>query len=293
MGRCFLYCNRCFQDALPLKRLPFSPLLSLAPQGVISLFDTLSSLAISSFQLPRKKENIVMRMTSLLVSTYIAVAGSNASANSTILFYKSDPGDYIGRGETVTLTQDDVDFSVSRNFDNGVRFYLNNFNHALPTEYIWWNLDFAAPDSVPLEVGTYENASRFPVQDYSVPGLSHSGSGRGCSTLTGRFEVQEITYVEDNEAVLSFAADYEQHCEGAKPALRGAIRFNSSIPLPIDVGGKITGVAVKNVVCVNQTTGQRVKFSLNAGENKFDCTAAGLDISKGDKVRISVSGSVE
>jgi hypothetical protein len=227
------------------------------------------------------------------MGTCIAIAGDLASANESVFFFRSDPGDYIGQGEMVTLTPDDVDFSVSRNFDNGVRFNLNNFNRASPVEYIWWYLDFAAPSSLPLEVGAYENAIRFPVQDYSVPGLSHSGSGRGCTTLSGRFDVREITYIDNSEEILSFAADYEQHCEGTDPALWGSIRFNSNIPLPLDVGGEITGVAMRNIACINKSTGQRVKFSIDEEALNFDCTAAGLVVSKGNKIRISVSGSVE
>jgi hypothetical protein len=76
----------------------------------------------------------------------------------------------------------------------------------------------------------YELATRFPFQAATVPGLSVSGEGRGCNTLTGRFEVLEVTYGPSGE-VLTFAADFAQHCEGMGPALTGSIRYNAG-PVP-------------------------------------------------------------
>ena len=79
-------------------------------------------------------------------------------------------------------------------------------------------------------MGVYENAARFPFQDPSQPGLSVSGDGRGCNTLTGRFEVNQVVYGANNE-IDAFWATFEQHCEGAAPALRGEIRFNADVPV--------------------------------------------------------------
>src|SRR5262249_17940666 len=77
-----------------------------------------------------------------------------------------------------------------------------------------------------LVAGTYEGATRYPFQSPTVPGLSISGDGRGCNTLTGRFVVLDVTYGPTGD-VLGFAADFEQHCEGGSDALFGSIRFRS------------------------------------------------------------------
>ena len=74
----------------------------------------------------------------------------------TTLYYFSEPGDYIGQGETVWVSDTDgFDFFVSRNFDNGISFSINNFND--PTvpfqDQQWWNLDFAAPFNADLVAG--------------------------------------------------------------------------------------------------------------------------------------------
>ena len=114
-----------------------------------------------------------------------------------------------------------------------------------------------------------------------------------CNTLTGRFNVREVVYDTGTDEVLSFAADFEQHCEGAKPALRGSIRYNSDDTYPIDVGGKVKGVNVRNALCINKTTGKRVKFPLSNDKNQFDCTRAGLITNPRDIVRIIINGNVK
>jgi hypothetical protein len=136
----------------------------------------------------------------------------------------SQPGDYIGGGIDQTFTDADGVFTPSRNFDNGVSIYFNGGPH-------WWYLDFAAPMDAPLAPGVYEGATRWPFQSPASPGLSVSGEGRGCNTLTGRLEVLEVEYGAGGE-VLRFAATFEQHCEGAAPALLGSILFNSTLPPP-------------------------------------------------------------
>jgi hypothetical protein len=147
------------------------------------------------------------------------VACSQASA-ATYLYFNSEPGDYIGGGQEQTWTEDDGVFFISRNFDDGVSVDFNGTDR--------WGLDFAAPGNVELSVGPYENAERFPFQSPTRPGLSVSGNGRGCNTLTGRFDILEVEYGPDDD-VVSFAADFEQHCEGGDSALFGSIRYNSSI----------------------------------------------------------------
>jgi hypothetical protein len=144
-----------------------------------------------------------------------------ASAQSTDLVLDSQPGDYIGQGRRQTLTTADGTFSARRNYDNGVSVtFLSQPGNVL------WSLDFAAPGNQLLAPGAYLNATRFPFQASTAPGLSVSGDGRGCNTLTGRFTVLEVVYGA-GDAITSFAATFEQHCEGFAPALFGTIRVNA------------------------------------------------------------------
>src|SRR5437867_10215190 len=133
----------------------------------------------------------------------------------TLLTMVSQPGDYIGQGQTYSYTPQTGTFTASRNFDNGVSVRYSGGGH-------WWNLDFAAPFDATLTPGYYANATRWPFQASGVPGLNVSGDGRGSNTLTGSFTVTQALYAADG-TVLRFAATFEQHSEGMAPALTGAI----------------------------------------------------------------------
>ena len=130
----------------------------------------------------------------------------NAAAGEFILVMNSESGDYIGQGKYYEYSLEDMDFISSRNYDNGVRIWMNDYSHENP-EYISWDVNFAAPDDVELTKGFYQNATRFPFQSISSPGLSVTGLGRGCNTLTGNFDVLEANYdfvSGDIEAVASY-----------------------------------------------------------------------------------------
>ncbi|HAJ59367.1 MAG TPA: hypothetical protein DCP31_08920 [Cyanobacteria bacterium UBA8543] len=168
-----------------------------------------------------------MRQESLaLISTatacYVSLSLVSPASAATFLSFSSEPGDYIGAGASATFTRDDGYFRVSNNFDNGVSVSFSDFPFAGNN---FWSLDLAPPGGTALAPGTYEAATRFPFQAPSEPGLSFSGNGRGCNTLTGRFNVQNIAYDSYGEPA-RFQADFEQHCEGAKPALFGQVAFD-------------------------------------------------------------------
>ena len=160
-----------------------------------------------------------------LFVSILALVVTPVVAQETYFYIDSEPGDFVGQGQTLLIPESDGDFTVSRNFDNGVRVFID----ADPGGF--WTLDFAAAFEVDLAPGLFEGATRFPFQDPSEPGLSVFGQGRGCNQLTGRFTVLEAVYDGGGE-VVSFAANFEQHCEGGIPALFGAIRINSTVPGP-------------------------------------------------------------
>lgn len=157
-----------------------------------------------------------------------------AYAESTLLSMRSEPGDYIGAGQDHLYLQSDGTFTASRNFDNGVSIFFRTagFEH-------FWHADFAAPHGQLLTPGTYSGAVRFPFQPEDLPGLDVSGDGRGCNTLTGSFEVLQITYGAD-DSIEAFRATFEQHCEGAGPALRGEVRFNATVPVELAVPTQVS-----------------------------------------------------
>src|SRR5437870_4871150 len=155
-----------------------------------------------------------------------------AKAEETALYFSSSPNDYIGGGQQRYHAPPQVSFTVTSNPANSrISFSVTNFN---TSPSIWWYLDFAAANNVPLVPGRYLNAVRYPFQDPSQNGLSLGGEGRGCNTLTGEFTVLESVYGSGG-TVVRFAADFIQHCEGGTAALYGGIRYNSRVTNPVPV----------------------------------------------------------
>jgi len=136
----------------------------------------------------------------------------------------SDPGDYIGAGGSYRYGDRDGVLQASPHTRNGVSL---SFFAADRSE--WWFADFAAPDAVSLQVGAYPGATRYPFEAPGEPGLSVSGTGRGCNTLTGSFDVNQLAR-SPSGAIESFWATFEQHCEGGAPALRGEVKYNADVP---------------------------------------------------------------
>jgi len=163
-----------------------------------------------------------------------------ASAQPTGLIMHSRPGEYIGAGGNWIHTPADGTFVAERNFDNGVEVRFEAFPN------VWWRLNFAAPDEVPLVPGPYEMATRFPFQAPGEPGMDVSGTGRGCGMLTGRFTVLEIVYGAGT-AITSFAANFEQYCENLPYGLFGSVRYNATAAAPYTLTAAIAGLGTGTV----------------------------------------------
>lgn len=164
-----------------------------------------------------------------LLSSGPAVAQTVTSGSFTMT---SDPGDYIGQGQS---------YAYSTQAGDTLSVFGNNENRVVSVSISgangdWWNLDLAAPSDQALAPGVYADATRYPFNAASQPGLSVSGNGRGCNTLTGSFTINEVTF-GPHGYVQKLDATFEQHCEGWDPALRGQIRIdNPEPPAPLELG---------------------------------------------------------
>ncbi len=187
----------------------------------------------------------------------LMILDPNASMN--VLAMSSEPGDYIGGGQQYLITIADAAFSASRNLDNSVGIGVSSSDG--------WTLQFAAANNAVLTAGTYANAMRYPFQSPGVPGLSVSGAGRGCNTLTGKFVVTKATYSSTASGGISaFGADFEQHCEGFIPALYGSIRRNSTLR-QFSVSNAISNGSAVFIVTLNpsSTSASSVNFTTSDG----------------------------
>jgi hypothetical protein len=149
-----------------------------------------------------------------------AIASTSSFANT--LAYQSTPGDWVGQGQSLTFTEG-VTATASTD-KRHVSVAVNTTDH-------WYYLDLAAPEGQELIPGTYDGAVRFPFQEPYQPGLSFSGDGRGCNTLTGTFTIKTVKigpygYVENLDAT------WTQNCEGFMPPLYGQVEISNPPPPP-------------------------------------------------------------
>jgi hypothetical protein len=92
------------------------------------------------------------------------------------------------------------------------------------TQGNFWSVHIQTPQpDVPISVGVYPNAARLGAMP-GQPGLDVSGNTRGCNTITGAYEVHEVTIT--NGKLDAIVVSFEQHCEG-DPAtlLEGCVRY--------------------------------------------------------------------
>lgn len=153
---------------------------------------------------------------------------SDSTANSDTLqpatdawmHFQSDTGDYIGAGVLKVWTLDESNFSIG-----GTNAYLRV---SVSGKGDWWYLDFRAPSNGHLAVGQFDNAERAPFVTGKAPGLEVDGDGRGCNTLSGRFEIKTLTWTE-SATVAEIDVVFEQHCEGMAAALRGELWMTTRV----------------------------------------------------------------
>jgi hypothetical protein len=186
-------------------------------------------------------------------------------AETATLTMVSDPGDYVGQGQTWSYDTAAGDVISATTNGNTLNAAVTGFNGD------WWFLDFDAPNGQTLTTGTtYANATRYPFNG-SGPGLSISGEGRGCNELTGSFTVTEATFGgPDSSYIQDFVATFEQHCEGAEPAQRGPnSNHNPPAPQPHELGltgagdGTVSRVTGRATVHGTVTCSEPVTVNLN------------------------------
>ena len=158
----------------------------------------------------------------LLILGMLIPFSAFGSTPQTFLTLDSQPGDYIGQGVTQTLTPANGTFTVTNTLDTvSVSFNTPDYSQ-------FWYLDFGSPTTQKFGLGEYEGATRTAFRSPTRPGIDVSGDGRGCNTDAGRFLVSDFALNTDG-TIARLAIDFEQHCEGAAPALYGSFRYKSTV----------------------------------------------------------------
>ena len=141
----------------------------------------------------------------------------------------------MGETELINSANGTIVFNNGYSYDHGL--HLNMTTTAGEN----WSLDVGAIDRGQLQVGLYTNATRFPFNNGSSPGLNFKGNGREDNTLTGWFNVLSVTY--SNSTLVAAAVDFVQYDTG-NPAdeTSGYVRYNSTTSL----GPDFTSVRLTN-----------------------------------------------
>jgi hypothetical protein len=158
-----------------------------------------------------------------------------ARADFVHLTLHSQAGDFIGQGKdfdiTYTSPGDTISVQIRRSLSDGSPAELLFVLDKPSTPANEFALLFFGTDKlgIPIQPGTYTGAERADFASAGHPGLDVAFQNRGSNTLTGSFTILDATFGKDSAGkpiLLSFDATFEQHSEGAKPALFGEIQFN-------------------------------------------------------------------
>ncbi len=149
--------------------------------------------------------------------------GAAIEEADTSFHYDSDPGEYVGQGESHTYDLSNADFIVEGSHHH---MYAQIFGDDGET----WNVymfptagDIFAPGLV------FPSTERGPGRGSAA--LDVDGDSRGCNTSTGSYEIHAIRD-DDFGNLLSCNASFVLHCEGLQPALRGSFSYRYPSPRP-------------------------------------------------------------
>lgn len=135
-------------------------------------------------------------------------AGVNA------IYLESDSGDPVGQGGTHLFTTATATLTLVGS-GGSITFNVTN-----PT----WSGDFWRMTGIPqFAVGYYPGLRGIYFANPAKGAISVSGPGGVCNILTGWFVIDHITFAQ--YAVTELDMRFEQHCNGAAPALRGAVHW--------------------------------------------------------------------
>lgn len=127
--------------------------------------------------------------------------------------YVSEPGDYAGGGRSRTFTGGTGTFYLDGTVDGRLDYRVSGLRE-------YWGAIIAPPSGQSLQAG----------RTYEANGMGDNGQatlevgGGGCNHSNGEFTVTKLA-TDAAGQVTALALTFEQHCEGAEPALRGTIHY--------------------------------------------------------------------
>ncbi|SHG31132.1 hypothetical protein SAMN05443575_1987 [Jatrophihabitans endophyticus] len=152
-----------------------------------------------------------------------SVAGVSRHGPTSFLTVAGAAGEPITQGKVWTF--DDTDGLLQFSGNEG------RLTWRLSTRYGDGNTDYevelAAPVGGQLTTGTYTNVARAGFNGTHA-GLSVSGQGRACNTLTGSVLIRSIT-TNQFGGVTELDASFTQYCDGSKVPLNGSLQYHAPV----------------------------------------------------------------
>jgi hypothetical protein len=151
-------------------------------------------------------ENPVATLELELVDSAGVYSPASCLVGGNAMFF--DGNGYIYDG---TLAVTDGEWSVQQASGDHLSIHLEPTGQENGS---WWDFEFTSRElDIPLMPGVYEMAERYPFESPGRPGMDVTGDGRGCNTITGRFQVHE--YERTGAAIESVTVSFEQYCDGS------------------------------------------------------------------------------
>jgi hypothetical protein len=139
-------------------------------------------------------------------------------ASGNYLYLESRYGDFVGAGRTYLYTQANAIFKLNAS---------GNYLGLTLTGDQDWSGDFKGMQAMSqLAPGYYGGLQRYPFNNPVLGGLSWSGEGRGCNTLSGWFVVDSISY--SGSTLTAVDLRFEQYCDGNNAPLRGKLHWTAN-----------------------------------------------------------------
>jgi len=128
---------------------------------------------------------------------------------------------------TSTFASPQWDFLAGEHYRGDFFLYAEPY----PSGGFFATVDFAAPDGVPLQVGTYTGATRWPFNAPGTPGFDFTIGSAGSNTLEGQFTVLEAVY-DANGVMQHFGATFEAISPVTGRAWEtGTVYYNFDLPV--------------------------------------------------------------
>lgn len=142
------------------------------------------------------------------------------SAQETFLEIDSEPGDYIGGGQSYFYTDSTGTFTTNKISTGYTVQYTDNVSGHV-------YMIIGPKEGGVFIPGPYPNAQD-PSGSPTKPLLRISGWGRSCD-IDGEFDLLDLV-LDQNDEIISLAVDFRQNCLGSDAELIGSIRINSQGP---------------------------------------------------------------